>query len=213
MDDTWLLVGVGVTAFFIGAAAYQFTQRRSSDAKPAGRSDAPAKPGLRRYAIGELRVLSGTLLLADLRRMTEPLTIENLPTGTWQVLADVLVGSQGGQRVGCLTLKLGPADPATRALLGEVAVDSGALALLDRQAYQQAWRPAGPDGTAEALAATLKMKPSCQMVLDPAGGGNVVAVEAGHGAGLYPVFGSSANGKLATLEIPLIDPEAGPAIS
>jgi hypothetical protein len=212
MNDTWLLVIVGVTAFFIGAAAYQLTQRRSGD-KSATAEAAPAKPGLRRYTIGELRVLSGTLLLGDLRRIAEPLAIDNVPTGTWPVLADVLVGAQGGQRVGCLTLKFGNADPATRALLGEVAVASGALVLLDRLTYQQAWKPSGPDGTAEALAATLKMKPSCQLVLDAAGGGNVVAVESAQGDGLYPVFGSYAGARLAMLEIPLIDPEAGPAVS
>jgi hypothetical protein len=217
MDDTWLLVGTGIVSFIIGAAAYQLSQRRSADpgapalpppapssARPSARP--PAKPALERYSIGEVRINSGPLLLADLRRTINALAVDNLAPGTWPVIADVLVNPQGARQIARITLKRGDADPATRALLGEVAVDSGHLVIIEQATYQQMWIHEGPNRTSDSLAAALRDKPSCEQAL--AGGANVVAVVAGGGPGLYPVFGSYSAGRLNMLEIPLIDPES-----
>lgn len=208
MDDTWLLVGTGIVSFIIGAAAYTLSQRRSADpgAPPVPPPVPPSgKPALERYSIGDIRVNTGTLLLGDLRRTIDALAIDNLAAGTWPVIADVLVNPQGGRVIGRVTLKRFDADPATRALLGEVAVDSGQLVIIERTTYQQSWIHEGPDRTSDSLALVLREKPSCERSL---GGGSVVAVGAGGGPGLYPVFGSYSAGRLAMLEVPLIDPES-----
>jgi hypothetical protein len=214
MNDTWLLVATGIVAFVIGAVAYTLSQRRSADPGPppsAPPKPPPPKPAMEKYSIGDIQIESGTLLLADLRRTIDALVVENLVPGTWPVLAEVLVSPQGGRQIGRVTLKRGDADPATRALLGEVAVDSGHLVMIERTVYQQFWKHEGPDRTSDVLAAVLGEKPSCQRTL--VGGGNAVAVVAGGGPGLYPVFGSYSAGRLTMLEIPLIDPETHAAKS
>ena len=94
---------------------------------------------------------------------------------TWPVIAEVLVNPQGGRQIARVTLKRGEADPATRKLLGEVAVDSGQLVMIERTTYQQFWMHDAPDRTSDSLAAVLRDKPSCERPLDR-GGANVVAV-------------------------------------
>ncbi len=219
MDDTWLLVATGIVSFIIGAVAYTLSQRRSADpgAPPLPPPVRPppirpgANPALERYSIGDIRINAGTLLLADLRRTIDALTIDNLAPGTWPVIADVLVNPQGGRQIARLTLKRSDADPGSRALLGEVAVDSGYLVVTEQTTYQQLWIHEGTDRTSDSLAAALREKPTCERSL--AAGANVVAVVAGGGPGLYPVFGSYSAGRLTMLEIPLIDPESHSASS
>jgi hypothetical protein len=103
----------------------------------------PQSPSVLRQVAGTLRVHSGAVLLGDPMYLPDGLRLENVRAGCHPVVALVLDYPEGGRRVAAIELEFRPGAASAPDKLGEVAVDSACVALLDAQTHEQLWKEDG----------------------------------------------------------------------
>jgi hypothetical protein len=108
------------------------------------RKRVPETPAVSRKVMGEIRVVSGTLLLADPGQLYDPVRIEGVPPGQVPAVAEVIRYPEGGRRVAKVGLHFRPGEAESCQTLGRLSVDSGMAVALDARTYETCWKEVGP---------------------------------------------------------------------
>jgi len=104
-----------------------------------------AQSSVREEEIGEVRIRSGTLLIADPMYITDPVCIEGLPAGRFPVVAQIIKYAEGGQRVARIQIRFGTGVITERQPLARVGVDSAMVIAIDEHTYRDHWKEVGPE--------------------------------------------------------------------
>lgn len=104
----------------------------------------PDGPFVRTRSIGVLNVFSGTVLLGDPMYLPDVLRLENVPQGNVSVVAKVIHYPEGRRRIASVELTFADHDGGKPDQLGKIGVDSGSVAVLDAQTFEQFWKDEGP---------------------------------------------------------------------
>lgn len=103
------------------------------------------KPRYRWRDLGEVRVSSRCIVLADPQYIDEPLRVPDVPNGRYPVKGDLLCYPEGGCRVANVSIKFAADRPDTSESLGQVAVDSARIIIADAEDCKRHWTETGSD--------------------------------------------------------------------
>jgi hypothetical protein len=102
-------------------------------------------PTLIAATIGEVKISSGSLLIADPSWLHGPVQIEEIPRGRMPVEVEIIRYPEGAPHIKKIAMRFQPGQAESRRALGDVEVESARVVLLDAATYERYWQEVGPE--------------------------------------------------------------------